>query len=77
MQFTFIRSTQCCDCQDGSNDNERDFQRIFLFFRGNGMGVKRELQFLRQPDFDFRFYVTCTAILFVFLATIQGILLPR
>jgi len=48
-----------------------------LFFRGSGMGVQRELQFHRQPDFDFRFYIACVVIVFVFLATIQGILLPR
>ena len=71
------RATQCCDCQDRMGGNGSDFQPMFLCFRGEGMGIKRELEFQRQPDDDFRYYIACTAGLFIFLAAIQAILLPR
>ena len=78
--FLSCRTTHCFDCPKDSNVEEdaskaSRLQRIFLFFQGNGMGVKQELQFHRQPDSDFRFYMTFTLIIFAFLATIQGILL--
>ena len=79
--YLICSSTHCFDCHREATTEEdaskfSGLQRVFLFFQGNGMGVKRELQFHRQPDSDFRFYMAFTLLIFAVLATIQGILLP-
>ena len=69
-QFTqknvFLFRTQCCD-------NKGDLQTAFLCFRS----MEHELEYQRQPDTNFHYYVFCATMLFTFLSAIQFILIPR
>ena len=52
---------------------EGDLDPTFLCFRS----LKTEVDFWKQSDPHFKYYVACSAILFVVLSTVQIILIPR
>lgn len=57
--------TRCCD-------NNSDLRPGWLCFRS----LATELEYQRQPDPNFPFYVACVTMIFVFLSIIQFILIP-
>ncbi|XP_063623161.1 adenylate cyclase type 2 isoform X1 [Cydia splendana] len=61
--------TTCCDCSSTSED----MNRVTLWFtRGS-----QERQYRNQPDEHFKYNVACAALLFLLLAVIQVLTVPR
>ncbi|CAH2226708.1 jg686, partial [Pararge aegeria aegeria] len=59
----------CCDC----SSNSEGLHRITLVFK-NGT---QEKQYRNQPDVQFKYYVACAAALFMLLAAIQLLTVPK
>ncbi|XP_052741648.1 adenylate cyclase type 2-like isoform X3 [Bicyclus anynana] len=59
----------CCDC----SSNSEGLHRITLVFK-NGT---QEKQYRNQPDVQFKYYVACATALFLLLAAIQLLTVPK
>ena len=65
--YLFFSAGGCCDLKSG------DLLPGLLCFRS----MKSEIEYQKQPDPSFPYYVACSIVLFIVLAGIQLILIPR
>ena len=66
INYLLIIFSKCCGTQG-------ELQQTFLCFKS----LHTELDYWKCPDPYFKYYVACSALLFVMLASIQIILIPR
>nr|XP_034831481.1 adenylate cyclase type 2-like [Maniola hyperantus] len=59
----------CCDC----SSNSEGLHRITLVFKNS----TQEKKYRNQPDVQFKYYVACAATLFLLLAAIQLLTVPK
>ncbi|XP_038223430.1 adenylate cyclase type 2-like, partial [Zerene cesonia] len=69
IEQNLLPQRTCCDC----SNNSEGMSRITLWFKNR----QQESQYRGQPDSQFKYYVACACALFLLLAFIQLLTLPK